>query len=38
MLAAVGKGNRIVTLDILCTPWETPQLAQQLRTLEAGWP
>ena len=30
MLAAVGKGNRIVTLDIPWTPWETPQLAQQL--------
>ncbi|MGQ8773133.1 23S rRNA (pseudouridine(1915)-N(3))-methyltransferase RlmH [Serratia sp. NA_112.1] len=30
MLAAVGKGNRIVTLDIPGTPWETPQLAQQL--------
>ncbi|WP_025474332.1 23S rRNA (pseudouridine(1915)-N(3))-methyltransferase RlmH, partial [Yersinia pestis] len=30
MLAAVGKNNRIVTLDIPGTPWETPQLAQQL--------
>ena len=30
MLAAVGKGNRIVTLDIPGQPWETPQLAQQL--------
>ncbi|MGQ6016431.1 23S rRNA (pseudouridine(1915)-N(3))-methyltransferase RlmH [Serratia sp. IR-2025] len=30
MLAALGKGNRIVTLDIPGTPWETPQLAQQL--------
>ena len=30
MLAAVGKGNRIVTLDIPGHPWETPQLAQQL--------
>ncbi|MBK5072402.1 23S rRNA (pseudouridine(1915)-N(3))-methyltransferase RlmH [Budviciaceae bacterium CWB-B4] len=30
MLAAVGKGNRIVTLDIPGRPWETPQLAQQL--------
>ncbi len=30
MLAAVGKGNRIVTLDIPGTPWETPHLAVQL--------
>ena len=30
MLAATGKGNRIVTLDIPGQPWETPQLAQQL--------
>lgn len=30
MLAAVSKGNRIVTLDIPGKPWETPQLAQQL--------
>ncbi|WP_291972894.1 23S rRNA (pseudouridine(1915)-N(3))-methyltransferase RlmH [Candidatus Symbiopectobacterium sp.] len=30
MLAAVVKGNRIVTLDIPGTPWETPQLASQL--------
>lgn len=30
MLAAVGKGNRIVTLNIHGTAWETPQLAQQL--------
>ncbi len=30
MLAAVGKGNRIVTLDIPGTPWETPVLALQL--------
>lgn len=30
MLAAVGKGNRIVTLDIPGLPWRTPQLAQQL--------
>lgn len=30
MLAAVDKGNRIVTLDIPGQPWETPQLAQQL--------
>ena len=30
MLAATGKGNPIVTLDIPGQPWETPQLAQQL--------
>lgn len=30
MLAAVGKGNRIIALDIPGKPWETPQLAQQL--------
>ncbi len=30
MLEAVGKGNRIVTLDIPGQPWETPQLANQL--------
>ncbi|CAK9885750.1 MAG: Ribosomal RNA large subunit methyltransferase H [Candidatus Erwinia impunctatus] len=30
MLAAVEKGNRIVTLDIPGQPWETPQLATQL--------
>jgi 23S rRNA (pseudouridine1915-N3)-methyltransferase len=30
MLAAVGKGNRIVTLDIPGQPWETSFLAQQL--------
>lgn len=30
MLAAAGKGNRIVTLDIPGKPWDTPQLAQQL--------
>lgn len=30
MLAATGKGNRIVTLDIPGQSWETPQLAQQL--------
>lgn len=32
MLAAVGKGNRIVTLDIPGIAWETPQLAQQLES------
>lgn len=30
MLAAVGKGNRIVTLDIPGKPWDTPALAGQL--------
>ncbi|SFN68674.1 23S rRNA (pseudouridine-1915-N(3)-) methyltransferase [Izhakiella capsodis] len=30
MLAATGKGNRIVSLDIPGQPWETPQLAVQL--------
>nr|WP_277425696.1 23S rRNA (pseudouridine(1915)-N(3))-methyltransferase RlmH [Erwinia billingiae] len=30
MLAATGKGNRIVTLDIPGQPWETPHLATQL--------
>ncbi len=30
MLAATGKGNRIVTLDIPGQPWDTPQLATQL--------
>lgn len=32
MLAATGKGNRIVTLDIPGQPWETPQLASQLES------
>lgn len=30
MLAAVSKGNRIITLDIPGTPWTTQQLAAQL--------
>ncbi|OSM96362.1 23S rRNA (pseudouridine(1915)-N(3))-methyltransferase RlmH [Lonsdalea populi] len=30
MLATVGKGNLIVTLDIPGSQWETPQLARQL--------
>ncbi|MFV9997889.1 MAG: 23S rRNA (pseudouridine(1915)-N(3))-methyltransferase RlmH [Arsenophonus endosymbiont of Dermacentor nuttalli] len=30
MLAAAGKGNRIITLDILGTSWTTQQLAEQL--------
>lgn len=30
MLAAVGKGNRIVTLDIPGDRWDTPKLAVQL--------
>ncbi len=30
MLAAVGKGDRIVTLEVTGKPWTTPQLAQRL--------
>lgn len=30
MLAAVGKGNRIVTLEVTGKPWDTPQLSKQL--------
>lgn len=30
MLAVVGKGNRIVTLDIPGKLWQSPELAQQL--------
>jgi 23S rRNA (pseudouridine1915-N3)-methyltransferase len=30
MLAAVGKGNHIVTLEVTGQNWTTPQLAQQL--------
>ncbi|WP_448210902.1 23S rRNA (pseudouridine(1915)-N(3))-methyltransferase RlmH [Colwellia sp. MEBiC06753] len=30
MLAAIPKGNRIVTLEVTGKPWDTPQLAQQL--------
>lgn len=33
MLAACGKGNRIVTLEVTGKPWSTPQLAQRL----AAW-
>lgn len=33
MLAAVGKGNRIVTLEVTGKPWDTPQLSKQL----ANW-
>ncbi|EMI5492514.1 23S rRNA (pseudouridine(1915)-N(3))-methyltransferase RlmH [Providencia stuartii] len=32
MLAAVGKGNRIVTLDIPGERWDTPKLANQLES------
>ena len=32
MLAAIPKGNRIVTLDILGKQWDTYQLSQQLET------
>ncbi|RDV26125.1 23S rRNA (pseudouridine(1915)-N(3))-methyltransferase RlmH [Alteromonas aestuariivivens] len=30
MLAAIPKGNRIVTLEVTGKPWDTPQLARQL--------
>lgn len=30
MLAAIGKGNRIVTLDVPGKPWDTSQLAHEL--------
>jgi 23S rRNA (pseudouridine1915-N3)-methyltransferase len=30
MLAAIPKGNRIVTLEVEGKPWSTPQLAKQL--------
>ena len=30
MLAAIPKGNRIVTLEVEGKPWTTPQLAKQL--------
>lgn len=30
MLAAVGKGDRIVTLEVTGKPWSTPQLAARL--------
>ncbi|MCS5583913.1 MAG: 23S rRNA (pseudouridine(1915)-N(3))-methyltransferase RlmH [Pseudomonadales bacterium] len=30
MLAAVPKGNRIVTLEVTGKPWDTPTLAKQL--------
>lgn len=33
MLAAVPKGNRIVTLEVTGRPWDTPKLAAQLE----GW-
>lgn len=32
MLAAVGKGNRIVTLEVTGKSWTTPKLAQQLES------
>lgn len=37
MLAAVGKGNRIVTLDIPGARWDTPKLAETTRSLEVRW-
>ncbi|NUU65029.1 23S rRNA (pseudouridine(1915)-N(3))-methyltransferase RlmH [Enterobacteriaceae bacterium BIT-l23] len=30
MLESIGKGNRIVTLDIPGKPWDTPKLAREL--------
>jgi 23S rRNA (pseudouridine1915-N3)-methyltransferase len=33
MLAAVGKGDQIIVLDVLGKPWSTPELAEQL----ASW-
>lgn len=30
MLAAIPKGNRIVTLEVTGKPWDTPTLAKQL--------
>ena len=33
MLAAVGKGNRIITLEVTGKAWDTPELAKQL----ASW-
>lgn len=32
MLAAVGKGNRIVTLEVKGRPWDTPELANQIES------
>ncbi|NTS78416.1 23S rRNA (pseudouridine(1915)-N(3))-methyltransferase RlmH [Catenovulum sp. SM1970] len=29
-LAAIGKGNRVVTLEVTGKPWSTPELAKQL--------
>lgn len=29
MLAAIGKGDRVVALDVKGRPWSTPQLAEQ---------
>ncbi len=31
MLAAVGKGNHIVTLEVTGKPWDTPELAKQMQ-------
>lgn len=31
MLAAVGKGNRVVTLEVTGKAWTSPQLAQQMQ-------
>ncbi|MFM2482222.1 23S rRNA (pseudouridine(1915)-N(3))-methyltransferase RlmH [Celerinatantimonas sp. YJH-8] len=31
-LAAIGRGNRVVTLEVNGKPWDTPQLAKQLES------
>lgn len=37
MLAAIGKDNHVVTLDVPGKPWSTPELSQALkRWLESG--
>lgn len=36
MLAAIGKGDRVVALDVLGKPWSTPQLAQELAQWQQG--
>jgi 23S rRNA (pseudouridine1915-N3)-methyltransferase len=36
MLAAIGKGDRVVALDVLGKSWSTPQLAQELAQWQQG--
>ena len=31
-MAAIPKGNRIITLEVTGKPWTTPQLANQIET------